>query len=181
MCLGTKPTCHLRVRRQCARKEKQAPRRNPATHLRAFGVNASYGEDNGKFIKAVEEINATGGIAGRRVAAVVAEQDQTDQSQEDETREGNEICTRLTEDEHVLMVLNFVLGARYSYECYARHQTPIYPWVSSIDAVAMRGLQPWLLPALWLSYTLRGEAHPIGAPSGRRSDEEDGSHRFRSA
>ncbi len=128
----------------------------------AFGVAANYGDDNGKYIEAmVDEINATGGIAGRKVEAVIAEQDQTDQSQEDETREGNEICTRMTEDEHVFMVMLFTITAYYNYACYARHQTPMYAWVNTTDEVTIRQLQPWLLPALWMNQTRMAKLFPI--------------------
>lgn len=97
-----------------------------------------------------------------------AEMDQTDQSQDNETREGNEVCTRLTEDERVFMVITFVLWARHSYDCYAQHQTPIWSLTSNIDAAGMRRLQPWLLPSLWLSYTRMAKLIPLAL------DEENG-------
>ncbi|MFN2527073.1 MAG: ABC transporter substrate-binding protein [Actinomycetota bacterium] len=128
----------------------------------AFGVNANYGDNNQRYAQAmIEEINATGGLAGRKVVGVYAEMDQTDQSQADETREGNEICTRLTEDEHVFLVVTFVLWARHSFDCYARHQTPIWPSVNNIDAEGMQELQPWLLPSLWMSYTRMAKLMPV--------------------
>ncbi len=128
----------------------------------AFGIPANTGDDNQKYAKAmIEELNATGGIAGHKVVGVYAEQDQTDQSQANETQEGNEICTRMTEDEHVFLVINFITWARYSYECYARHQTPIWSRVNSIDAAGMRDLQPWLLPSTWMSYSRMAKLIPL--------------------
>ena len=96
----------------------------------------------------VAELNATGGIAGRRVTAVIAAgSNPTSVSREQFVRSENEACIRLTEDEKVFLVLS-VDGASglYAQRCYANHHTP-YLDLGGAGDQDYRDMKPWLLPA----------------------------------
>ncbi len=125
---------------------------------RAVGINASQGENQEDYAKAmVAHLNKSGGVAGRKVMGLYEEMDQTNASQESQSRQANEICTKFTEDEHVFMVINFTsYMSFYGYPCFAQHATPIYSTTSSTDDVEIKKLQPWVLPSLWMTYTRMG-------------------------
>ncbi len=125
----------------------------------AIGASGNYDSDQEKLVHAmVDEINATGGVAGRKLTVVIEKHDQTNQSQEAQTRQANEICTKFTEDEHVFMVIALAAQSSfYTYRCFADHETPIYSELSATDDGDFLRYRPWLLPSLWLSKTRMGK------------------------
>lgn len=134
----------------------------------AFGVAADFGTDNGALVQAMaDELNATGGVAGRKVRLAVREADQTDQSSATQTRIQNEICTNLTEDEKVFVVLSFSANGLYGRSCYARHGTPFYDTGGIFDDKEFRDLGPWLLPAMAMTPNQLARLMPIAFADGK--------------
>jgi hypothetical protein len=71
----------------------------------AFGLPIGQ-KDHAPVVQAVvDELNATGGVAGRRVVASVRSVDQTDQSKPTQVRLQNRVCTALTEDDRVFAAI----------------------------------------------------------------------------
>ena len=114
---------------------------------RAFGFDTR-SEDYGKIANAlIDDLNERGGLAGRKVKAVVRESSQDDQSEEAQTRQGNEICQSLTQDEQVdLVAAAGNSGAFYAISCYANARTPILMPGNALDDQMMTQYAPWLLP-----------------------------------
>lgn len=108
----------------------------------------------------VDEINATGGIGGRKLEAVFARDDRTDESASTQTRIQNEICTHLTEDEKVFIVLPFY-STLYANECYVKHKTAVLGPGFSGDEEDYRKFAPWFLPALSLNISRMARLLPI--------------------
>lgn len=126
---------------------------NPGT---AFGTSLSYDTDASTRIVQgmVNEINATGGIAGRKVLPIYAYNDNTDGSASAQTRSQTEICTRLTEDEKVFFVIAMnPAGLNYSYDCYAKHQTPLIDLLlADADAERLAQLSPWVIAPIAMNW-----------------------------
>ena len=97
----------------------------------------------------VEYLNATGGVAGRTVEAIVRRLDQTDQSAENQARLNEELCTYFTEDVEVLLVVAIEPGADKGRACYAGKQMPFLEVAAAPDEVQYNELSPWLLPGLF--------------------------------
>lgn len=126
---------------------------NPGT---AFGSSLSYDTDASTRIVQgmVDEINATGGIAGRKVLPVYAYNDNTDASGANQTTTQTEICTRLTEDEKVFFVIAMnPAGLNYSYDCYAKHQTPLIDLLlADADTERLAQLSPWVIAPIAMNW-----------------------------
>jgi ABC-type branched-subunit amino acid transport system substrate-binding protein len=95
--------------------------------LNVAGLQDAKGLDNGdnraQAQAVVDTINATGGIAGRRVVAVFA---QFDASSANWEADYQAVCTSLTEDSKVFAVVNAsVAYARTFVPCLAQHDVPL--------------------------------------------------------
>ena len=111
---------------------------------------------------AVAEINAHGGIAGRRVRAAIVEFDivagATDQAQS--ARLSNEACVSLTEDHHSFLVISLIATTYLARGCYAEHETPVFA-NELFEENDFRELKPWLLPSLGPNLTRSAGFVPV--------------------
>jgi ABC-type branched-subunit amino acid transport system substrate-binding protein len=127
---------------------------NPGT---AFGGSVAYDQDaNARMVKAfVEETNARGGIAGRQIVPYYAFNDNSDQSDRAQLESQTAACTSLTEDHHVFAVIAINPGGvKMSYDCYAKHHTPLIDSVlDDADQERMDQLAPWLLLPMYMNFT----------------------------
>lgn len=88
---------------------------------RVNGVNI--GDPRRQAEAVIAHLNATGGIAGRRVEAVFAEIDATSNDWE---RDYQAVCVAFTEDHGVFAVINATIAyARTFLPCLAQHGTPL--------------------------------------------------------
>jgi ABC-type branched-subunit amino acid transport system substrate-binding protein len=115
----------------------------------AFGASLNYDTDaTTAIVRAmVEEVNASGGIAGRQVVVSYAYNDNTNGASDNQARQQEAICTRFTEDEKTFAVLAFnPAGVNYAYPCFAKHQTPIIDMLlADADTQLFQELSPWLI------------------------------------
>lgn len=118
---------------------------NPGT---AFGVTTAATNNaqiENEFNAIAGDINARGGFGGHRISLVFAEDDRTDTGSNSQTPIQNQICTSLTEDNHVDFVIATV-DTQYANACYARHRVPIMPGGQTGDQT-YHALSPWLMPS----------------------------------
>jgi ABC-type branched-subunit amino acid transport system substrate-binding protein len=130
----------------------------------AFGASLAYNEDtNTRIVKAyVEEINATGGVAGRTVVPAFAYIDNTDQSEGTQTRLQNEACVAMTEDAGVFAAIALQpQGIVYAYDCFARHKTPLIDaTLAGTEQHRMEELYPWLVAPVYMNSTRMARVLP---------------------
>jgi hypothetical protein len=97
------------------------------TAASALGLGAlNFGDQNAIIDAVVADLNARGGVLGRQVVAVKHDLKTAD-LQSDPARSAEEACRALTEDNHVVAVVNAVaaIDVPSFYSCLAHHGTPI--------------------------------------------------------
>ena len=124
----------------------------------AFGIPVAYDADtNVRIVRAlVDELNDTGGLAGRRVEAVYEFNDTTNQDSQEQTTQQNAICASLTQDHKVFLVVSITVnGQGYAYECYAKAGTPLIEGSLGfgVDQQRWDGLSPWLFAPVYMNLT----------------------------
>ena len=96
---------------------------------------------------AVAEVNAKGGIAGRRVEVAIVQIDANDANDYSQyARSHDEACVQFTEDHEVFLVVSLDPGGWFARQCYATHHTPYLDYTFA-DEEDFRRLKPWLLPS----------------------------------
>lgn len=135
---------------------------NPGT---AFGGSVAYDQDaNARMVKAfVEETNAKGGIAGRQIVPYYTFNDNSDQSDRRQLESQTAACTTLTEDNRVFAVIAINPGGvKMSYDCYAKHRTPLIDSVlDDADQERMDELAPWLVLPIYMNFTRMARLLPV--------------------
>ena len=106
-----------------------------------------------------DEINATGGFAGRKVELFVRAVDNTDSGRATQERLQTEACVGFTEDDKVFMVIG-TDGARRAHRCYVQHRTPVLMTTEMGSQKEILSGRPWILPNLWLNTTRMAQLLP---------------------
>lgn len=90
----------------------------------AFGGQGGSADDRAATEAVVDQVNASGGIAGRQIIPVFAEIDQT--TDPSWTTHAQATCTKFTEDDRVFAAVTMASGASDgAIGCYAQHGTPL--------------------------------------------------------
>lgn len=103
--------------------------------LRAAGVDRNHGDYEKSFRAVIDELNADGGINGRKIVPVFAAVDPIG------TEPQQAACVKLTEDEKVFTVIGFFLND--GPLCYLeQHETPVVGGTMT-DEYLQRAKAPW--------------------------------------
>lgn len=107
----------------------------------------------------VADINARGGIAGRKVALTIATVGSASDYEGAQAAQ-EKTCLALTEDARSLVVLGTDAGASYATACYARHRTPVLVNRHVLDGPEVLKQAPWVLPAASATYSTIARSLP---------------------
>jgi ABC-type branched-subunit amino acid transport system substrate-binding protein len=127
--------------------------KNGDKYANSFGFAISYGDAEREFKALVDDVNARGGVAGRRVTTVIAYYDVGGAAIDKEALQAS-LCSQFTQDHKVFAVLMPYNPLQSFVDCLAKHKTLLLNGsAASTDDLRLRQVAGWLYQPSIPSYS----------------------------